>query len=253
MENTPKVSIILAVNTLNPFLDEAINSVLLQTYENFDFYIIANNCSNELMDLLKKYQDARIKLFRTHIGQLSFNLNFAINLSDAELVARMDADDVCHVDRIRKQVDYFLKHPEVDVLGTHATMINSSGETIGRMIKPLNNDEIRKTMWVKNPLVHPSIMYKRKTVLSAGAYLGGQSSEDYSLWLRLARSPKVTFANLDEELLKYRIHPKQSKGSLLPYCEIIGHMSTEFFLRPSPYKLWAILVSVIKVIKRALL
>ncbi|EFF2259628.1 glycosyltransferase family 2 protein, partial [Escherichia coli] len=102
----PVVSVILPVNKKNPFLDEAINSILSQTFSSFEIIIVANCCTDDFYNELKHKVNDKIKLIRTDIAYLPYSLNKAIDLSNGEFIARMDSDDISHPDRFTKQVDF---------------------------------------------------------------------------------------------------------------------------------------------------
>lgn len=245
----PSISVIMGVNQNTAFLKEAINSILQQSHKEFEFLIIANNCEDGLISVLEQFKDPRIHLFRTAIGQLSFNLNFALNQSQGDLIVRMDSDDIAHPDRIKIQLQHFLENKSLVVLGTSCEHIDQEGKVIKVEVRPKTNLEIRSQIYYKNPICHPSVMFRKSEILKVGGYLGGRVSEDYSLWLRLIRNNEIIFKNLEEPLLKYRIHAEQSRGDRLGYAEAAGLVLTEFLLRPSLGRLMGFLISSFKIFK----
>lgn len=246
---TPLVSVIMGVNKTNPFLRDAINSILNQTYTNFEFIIIANNCSDLLVEELSSFRDERIKLYQTSIGQLSFNLNYAINLSNAQLIMRMDADDISHPDRMAHQVKFLQENPDINVLGTSYEMVDEHNKTIKYVQALRTHKDIVSVIYLKNPIAHPTVMYRKETVLKEGGYLGGKMSEDYGLWLRMVRNKTGQFANLEKNLLKYRIHSEQSRGHRIAYSEAAGLVLTEFLLNPTVRRFTGMLISILKVFR----
>ncbi|HIF9514551.1 TPA: glycosyltransferase [Photobacterium damselae] len=217
-------SVVLCVHEDNPFLDKAINSILEQEYDNdFEFIIVANNCTDELFLKLEQYKDERIRLFRSKIGQLAYNLNYAIDKSRGEYIVRMDSDDIALPSRLRiceKYIGY-------DVIACSANIINEKDKIISeRILKGIN---ISKDLIYKNPIIHPASAIKKSTILKQRGYLGGFQSEDYDLWLRLNKA-KASFIFVPEKVLNYRISEVQSKGSLLPYCEVSSYFWREFLL-----------------------
>lgn len=248
-KSSPEVSIIMAVNKTQPHLVSAINSILNQTFTDFEFIIVANNCSDELYNELAGYSDSRIILHRTSIGQLSFNLNFALNATKSEYIFRMDADDVSHPERIEKQLLYMKKY-NLDVLGTSVNLVNANDEIIGERATPLTNKNIRRRLPFSNPIVHPSVCYKKSVIIKNKGYLGGVVSEDYGLWLRLSRNRDINFENLSEKYLNYRVHPTESQGNPLAYSESIGLLTTEFFVQKKlSYLLGIIYFSIKKILR----
>ena len=244
---TPLVSVVMAVNRFNEHLPDAIHSILDQTFINFEFIIVANNCDDRLYDHLRSYTDNRIKLHRTQIGQLSFNLNYAINLATTDLIIRMDADDVSLPDRIAEQYAFLIQNPEISVLGTSYEMINSRSELLKVVNAIRDHYSIISNIYYKNPICHPSTMFRKSKVLIVGGYLGGSMTEDYGLWLRLARKGEVKFANLPKILLKYRVHDAQSRGHRISYSEAAGLVFTEFLIKPSFVKLLGSIISAFKI------
>ncbi|PML53297.1 hypothetical protein BCT74_12340 [Vibrio lentus] len=222
-------SVILCVNEDNPFLDKAIRSILVQEYNDFEFIIVANNCNDALYEKLESYtEDKRIKLFRTIIGQLSFNLNFAINLSKGDYIIRMDSDDISLPNRLSKCNDLVIH--EYDIIGFSVDLINEQDEIIGEQC--LSDNKLANIIY-KNPFVHPATMIKRSFLISCKGYLGGFQSEDYDLWIRAYRKGGVRTFFTKEKVLNYRIRNGQSRGNLLPYCEVASYFYRELLLHPN--------------------
>ncbi|PSU50913.1 glycosyl transferase family 2 [Photobacterium frigidiphilum] len=232
-------SVILCVNEDNPFLDKAINSILVQDYDEFEFIIVANNCTDELYEKLKlSTKDKRIRLFRTIIGQLSFNLNFAINLSKGDYIIRMDSDDVSLPNRLSKCNDLVIH--KYDIVGFSVDLINEKDEIIGEQC--LSGNKLSNIMY-KNPFVHPATMIKRSFLVSCKGYLGGFQSEDYDLWIRAYRKGGVRTHFSEEKVLNYRIRDGQSRGNLLPYCEVASYFYRELLLHPNLNNLASFIVA----------
>ena len=134
-----------------------------------------------------------------------------MGLAASPLVARMDADDICVVERLARQVEFFQNNPMVDVLGTWASEIDPSGRELRTRRVPLEHSAILEVLWA-NPIIHPSVMFRRARVMTAGPYReDAYRAEDYDLWFRCAASGLV-FANLPEPLLRYSVHAGPPKG-----------------------------------------
>ncbi|HGS4779582.1 glycosyltransferase [Vibrio cholerae] len=219
-------SVVMCVHEDNPFLDEAIKSILNQTYSDFEFIIVANNCTDELYNKIRNYIDPRIRLFRTNIGQLSFNLNYAINIARGEFIIRMDSDDISLRNRLELSSGFI--ESDYDVIAFSCDYIDEYNNVIGGRHFVDDNASIRK-IFLKNPIVHPATMIRKSVLLANRGYLGGFQSEDYDLWIRLDRN-KCRFYFSSKKVLEYRIREGQSKGSLLPYCEVSGYFIREFLL-----------------------
>ncbi len=247
----PKISVIMPIYLNNEYLIPAINSILEQTFRDFELLVVANNCTDELWDELnifkKSVNDDRLRIFRTVIGQISFNLNFAINESRAELVARMDADDISYPNRLATQYEFMIKNSHIDVLGSSCDIINNLGIKTGSVKKPLTNSQIRLALPFKNPFCHPSVMFRKKTIIKNSGYLGGRYSEDYNLWLRLSRNKDVVFHNIEESLLQYRYSDIQTRGLRLAYAEVAGHLWAEFLFQLKFKYLLGTIISSLKI------
>lgn len=239
-------SVIMCVNRNHQWLQEAIDSVLNQEDGDFEFLISANDCTDELWDRLEEIpkKDSRVRLFRSNVGQLAFNLNYLVDNAIGEYIVRMDSDDVCETDRIRC-LRAAIRNDKPDIIGSSVLLIDNDGRTIGSMQLPENQDAILKQLPYKTVFCHPSVAIKRQFLIAIRGYLGGLSSEDTDLWLR-ARRAGASMRNLPSALLRYRIHPNQSIGSRQGYAEVAGHWMREFLLKPGIYTGWGLLVSTVK-------
>lgn len=219
------LAVLMCVNKKNSDLGDAISSILQQSMENFTFYIIANNCDDELWNYLNEFSDERIKLHRTNIGQLTFNLNYGINLIHADYVVRMDSDDISHSSRLDNTLKLIIDNDFPDMVAGSANIIDENGKIIGEKI--IQNKDGQHTLWYKSPFIHPAVAIKRSTLISLGGYLGGFNSEDYDLWLRMSRLPDIRVIKTKDIFIDYRISPEQSRGSSLAYSEVAGHLLRE--------------------------
>jgi len=198
------ISVLMSVRDGAPFLEEAVRSVLGQTYRDFELVIVDNGSSDESPAILARLaaEDARLAVLRQDPGlSLGGALNLGLARARCELVARMDADDVCLPDRLRRQVAYMERHPQVAVLGS-AYRIFGAGEerTVHAPVHPL---EVAWRYTWESCLGHPTVMLRRSVVLEAGGYPDG-SAQDFVLFSRLARTRRL--ANLSDVLLRYRVH-----------------------------------------------
>ncbi|MCX2697846.1 glycosyltransferase [Ochrobactrum chromiisoli] len=146
----------------------------------------------------------RIIPLRENIG-LGGALRAGLNACSCDLVARMDADDIALNTRFQRQIDFLVRNPHIDILGSCAYLINDREEQIGKRSVPVSDAEIRRLVWTC-PIIHPSVIYRRKRILEAGSYDAyiAPRQEDYDLWIRAARNG-LTFHNLSEPLILYRV------------------------------------------------
>lgn len=231
----PTLSVVLCVNRSNPWLGKAIASVLCQDDADFEFLIAANACTDTLWEELHALTagDPRVRLYRTSIGQLAFNLNFLAAQSSAEYLVRMDADDMCEPHRIRS-LRKSLADNSFDVLGSAAYLIDEHDQVIGRMDLPSTSDEITRSLPTRTAFCHPTVAIRREFLILMRGYLGGFVSEDTDLWLR-ARRAGATLGNLQEPLLRYRVHESQSIASRQGYAEVAAHWLRELLIAPNVF------------------
>ncbi|EJB5573592.1 glycosyltransferase [Citrobacter sp. Cf039] len=236
----PIVSIVMAINADNEFLDQAIGSILAQSYEDFEFIIIANGCTDNLWHKLKTFDDNRIKLHRVNLAGFVFALNYGINISVGKYIARMDADDISLPDRIATQVDYLESNPLVTLVSTACQFIDENDNVIeSRKFKiVVDNINIRKSLPFRNPILHAAMMVRKDALVKIGGYKYGFMSEDHELFLRMARDNSVVFSNINKVLYLYRRHKNQNTDlskAKNNYYEISAFLFS-YFLRTKNYK-----------------
>ena len=203
----PKISVIMPVyNTEEKYLKEAIESILNQTFTDFEFIIIDDGSSNNAQEVIVSYKNSRILYIKNeqNLGLIK-TLNKGLDLAKGEYIARMDSDDISLAERFQKQADFLDKNSEVDILGTWFNCIPRD-----RVIETFTTDEeIKECMLINsNNIGHPTVMIRKSTVddLKIRYDETNLYVEDYALWLSLIE--KVKFANVGEILLNYRIHEK---------------------------------------------
>lgn len=228
------LSVLFGVNRSNPHLRAAIGSVLSQTHEDFEFLIGANACSDEFFaELIAMADDPRVRIFRTQLPQLAFTLNYLAEQACGNWFIRMDADDVCETHRFAR-LWQVISSGKYDVIGSWATLIDDDDRVIGQFTPPLEGRKIRRKLLYSNPIAHPTVAFSRDFLLQMRGYLGGYVSEDLDLWLRAIRSG-ARLTNIEEKLLRYRIHDGQVSRSRLGYAETAAHWQRELLLAPSLY------------------
>ncbi|OYW37358.1 MAG: hypothetical protein B7Z35_10075 [Hydrogenophilales bacterium 12-61-10] len=243
---TPSLSVLLCVNRTSQYLEEAVRSVLSQDDSEFEFLIAANACSDALIEELHILagEDARVHIFRTAIGQLSFNLNYLADRAAGEYLVRMDADDVSEPSRIRVlRAALKVWHP--DVLGSWARFIDESGRPIGDFQLPTEPLDIVRKLPNGTVFCHPTVAIRKDFLLSMGGYLGGFVSEDTDLWIRSVRTG-ASLRNIPEYLLRYRIHHGQSTANRRGYAEVAAHWLREFLSCPAWYSAKGLAISLAK-------
>jgi glycosyltransferase involved in cell wall biosynthesis len=245
----PRVSVVMAVNRIDAYLGSAIESILNQTFRDFEFIIVVDTSCPGLMSTVLKMGngDKRIKVLEARLGGgLAFSLNLGINEARGEYIARMDGDDISRPDRLLIQVQYLDEHPDVALVGCRVQFIDSNSQMIKRKIATCeSNEEIRKMLPFKNTLPHPALMFRKSALLEVHGYQYGHYSEDHEMFIRMARDRATKFQNLEDVLYEYRRHPSQithPNNMKKAYSEISGFLYTEFLLTHSPKYLFGMFV-----------
>jgi hypothetical protein len=207
---TPLVSVVLVVCNVDRFLAESIESILDQTFRDFEFVIVDFGSSDKSLSIISEYsgKDSRIKLHQIPYCGLAVARNASCSFAQGRYVAVMDADDVAVPERLAWQVDFMEKHPEVSVLGGAVEWIDTTGHPLATQGNPTGDREIRSALVERCPLWQPTVLMRREAFIGVGGYRPPFApAEDYDLWLRM--SALFQFANLNEVVLRYRIHPYQ--------------------------------------------
>jgi glycosyltransferase involved in cell wall biosynthesis len=209
MKNTP-ISVVMSVFNGEVFLEQAIESMLNQSFGDFEFVIIDDGSTDRTPEILSDYRhrDTRIKVFRHDNKGRAESLNVGIGLATGKYIARMDADDIALPHRLEKQIEFIQNHADVGVLGAAYELIDAGGQVINVFRPPLTDSEIRLLMLHYNPMCHPAILMRRDVVLASGGYRAPLlDADDYDLFLRMADRSKL--ANLGDIVLQYRVHANQ--------------------------------------------
>ncbi|MGH7213710.1 MAG: glycosyltransferase family 2 protein [Tepidisphaeraceae bacterium] len=205
----PRVSVILPVYNGQRYLAETVESVLAQTFEDFEIVAVDDGSTDRSATILQKFaaRDARVRLISRPNTGLVGALNDALAAARGEYAARLDADDVCLAQRFARQVAYLDGHPECVLIGCGVMLIDPYGVPLRKIDQPLSHAEIDRRLLQSDgwALVHPAVMMRRAMVMELGGYTPGlDGAEDLDLYLRLGEHGRL--ANLPEVLLHYRQH-----------------------------------------------
>lgn len=201
----PKISILMPVYNAQKYLIEAVDSILNQTFKDWELIIINDGSTDSSRELLSQIADDRVIIVdnEKNLGLID-TLNKGINLCRGEYIARMDADDISVNKRIEKQVQFMDSHPHHIMCGTNALVIDNNGKITGKIRNLTDNQSLQINLLFSNPFIHPSMMI-RSDILKKNLYdKQYKHIEDYELWCRIALRGKV--ANLEDDLLLYRWH-----------------------------------------------
>lgn len=236
----PQISVVMSVYNGESYLAEAIDSILAQSFTDFELIVINDASIDGTAAVLSGYDDPRIRIVtNSENSGLTVNLNRGIALARAPLIARHDADDRSHPDRFRLQLDFLARHPDIAVLGTQFRLIYPDGRlqpapaARARLRTP---DGVRWQAILDSPFVHSSIMMRAETIRSLGGYNETfRAAQDYELWSRLLCEHKG--ANLSEPLVDFRIHAQSvshkytsaqiGKKKGVSCTNILRHLDTE--------------------------
>ena len=219
-EANPKVSWLICTNICNQNLRLAIDSCITQSFTDFELILVVNGENRDsTASTVKEWyvSEPRVKIYITDIKYLTFSLSLGLHYCSGELIARMDADDISKYTRLESQVDYMNRFQDVDVLATDYELIDDNGSIVGVNRCPESDPDIRKALVFRNPICHPSVMFRKKIITSIGGYMGGLYTEDYDLWTRLATKANIKFASISVCHLQYRNSGSSARGSVNAY------------------------------------
>ncbi len=211
----PKISVIMSVYNGVRHVKEAINSVLQQTFTDFEFLIIDDASRDDTASLLEEYKnrDGRIKIITNqHNIGLTKSLNKGIKESRGAYIARLDADDICLPERFAKQVSFMENHPVCGMTSVWAEIIDDSGNYKRTIKYPTENNKLKKALIHYNPFFHSGLLVRKSVFDTVGLYdEDWKFAQDYELYFRISK--KFDIANIPEVLLKYRESARSVTGS----------------------------------------
>ena len=200
-----KVSIIMSSYNSEKYIRSCINSILNQSFNDFELIIIDDASSDKTRDIIKSYQDKRIVFIQnnSNLG-LTKNLNKAIKMSKGKYIARIDSDDVCVKERLAVQYDFMEKHPKVDVIGSNAYLINENNRIIGITDEAVSEKKIFSKAPLMNPLLHPTVMMRSSLIKQYYYNENYRVCQDFELWNRLLLQHKIV--SIKKPLVYYRLN-----------------------------------------------
>lgn len=204
---SPKISVIMPTYNAEKHLHQAIDSILNQTFKEFEFLIMNDGSTDSTQKILEEYakKDPRIKLFHQANQGLVKTLNTLANKASTNLLARMDADDIANPTRLEKQYNHLLKHPKTVLLGTKTDLIDEQNNSTGQSLTFEEDFINRWFLCLYPPVTHSSVVMCKDAFDQAGKYQEHEfPAEDYGLWTRLKRFGQIE--NLGEILNNYRIN-----------------------------------------------
>lgn len=199
------ISIIMPVRNAEAYIRDSVESILSQTYGEFEMLIIDDGSADGTAEIARSFRDRRIKLFKRENLGLIEQLNFGLGQSCGEYVARMDADDIAHPEKLQHQIDFLEKNKDIQLVGTNFEFIDETGKTLMQKKLPEFHADIEFMMPFIDSVLHSSILTYKKVLLDSGGYdMNYSSVEDDELFLRLL-TLGYKMHNLQKTLYKYRL------------------------------------------------
>lgn len=215
MSAGPAVTVLMPVYNGERYLRPAIESVLTQTFRDFELLIVDDGSTDATVDVVRTYDDPRIRLERFDRNRgLSAALNHGVDLANAPLVARQDADDVSRPERLGAQMALMRAQSDLVLVGSQARKIDDAGRVIGTVNRPLEDLSIRWYALFDNPFIHTAVLVRRDAVRACGGFdpACDPFSQDYALWWKVMRRGRV--ANVPDPLVDYRVNAGSIMGQL---------------------------------------
>ena len=208
MNNSPIISVVMSVYNAEKFLRDSIESILSQSFSNFEFIIINDGSSDKSLSIIETYRkkDRRIILISRKNKGLSHSLNEGISISRGIYIARMDADDISSRYRLQKQLDFMESNQDIGVCGTSALIISENKKILDCTLHAKFDKEIRCVMFMNTSIIHGSAMLRKKILFYRDYIYSTQfkNSQDYELFLYLSRHTK--FHNIELPLYLFRLN-----------------------------------------------
>ncbi len=200
------LSVVIPIYGEAPWVIESLESVTNQNYSNIELVIVFDRVSKKTESLVLEFcnnSTLTFKIVKSSKPGIVAALNLGVGMSNGELIARLDSDDVMVTERLTLQAEEFLRDTNLVLLGSQVRYISSSNELIGQSLYPLTDADMRFQIMYRNPLAHPSVVFKRDIFLKVGGYREfSEGAEDYDLWIRMSQHGVIR--NLSRPLTFYR-------------------------------------------------
>ena len=228
-ECVPLLSVVLPTYNGQKYLQHAIDSILSQSYSEFELIIINDGSTDASGKIARAYSDARIRYFNQVNQGTTATRNRGLQLARGKYIAYLDHDDLCLAGRFQKQVDFLNSHPDVALVGTAAEIWVGGNRSDRYHRHPVDCTTINFEALFDNRFVNSSVMFRRSVVLNLGGYSTNktrQPPEDYELWSRMIRDYKMV--NLPDVLTVYREVPESmSRKGVNPFLSVLVKLSSE--------------------------
>lgn len=222
--NRVRLTVIMSTYNDEKYLNDCLESLANQTYPDFVVKLADDGSKDRTLEILESWskRDPRFQIairHKTNKG-LTATLNELLRCADTEYVARMDADDIAMPDRFARQVAYLNRHREVSVVGSWAVDIDEQGRDGAMRRVPETHESIVKMMLKANPLIHPSVMFRKEDILRVGGYNERyRVVQDYALWFQCVKAG-LRLGNIPEPLIRYRVNAGHAAKRGLKYRKV---------------------------------
>lgn len=233
---TPAISIVMSAYNAASFLKECIDSILTQTFEDFELIVVDDGSTDHSVEIIQSYTDTRIRLIKSEHNYIQ-SLNKGIGLAKGKYVARMDADDIMFPERLEEEFNFMEEHPDIDVCGSDVKVFNGQG--IYPLPMSTEHNDIAAIMVIRCPFYHPTVMLRMEKIRNL-FFANGRCclydaqykyGEDYALWVKLLKH-NFRFGGIPKALLHYRISNQQITSI---HKKELGEFSRQIHLEITQY------------------
>lgn len=212
----PLVSVVIPTIRFDFFTHQAISSIFFQSYENWEVILVLDGAlESEVPQYLMEHPKIQVVIHKNRLGT-PVSLNDGVAASQGDFIARLDADDIAHPERLQKQVKFLTENAEVGCVGTNGVLVSAKGERIGDLSQRSTHLDIRPLLLTRNILTHSSVMFRRSIFDETGGYNPKMiRMQDYDLFLRMSQTAQIAY--LGETLCAYRTHDGQHSKKTSPF------------------------------------
>lgn len=222
-KNKPLISVVMPARNAQKYITSAIESILHQTFKRFELIIVNDSSTDKTREIIESFskRDPRVKLIHNEKRlNIASSLNKGIQQASANIIARMDTDDIAFSNRLELQHKLISKSKNVAVVGANIMIINAAGDQTGIRKYPNSSKELKDCFFKYSPFAHPVVCFRKNMFEEVGGYDPKYSpTEDLDLWFRLGS--KYEFGSIPEILLKYRIYEKSSSHRVIKELELL--------------------------------